>query len=68
MPEDKAGLAAALLNASQRSLLLVAAAVIALWTRNAHGEEDPAPPIDYGAAATTREMSALAARTTISRR
>ena len=111
VPEDKAGLAAALLNASQQlggalglaifsavatsrtndllaahtplpdaldagfqrallasSFFLVAAAVIALWTRNAHGEEDPASPTDYGAAAETLEISALTARTTTSRR
>ena len=111
VPEDKAGLAAALLNASQQlggalglaifsavatsrtndllaahtplpdaldagfqrallasSFFLVAAAVIALWTRNAHGEEDVAPPTDYGAAAETLEISALTARTTTSRR
>ena len=111
VPADKAGLAAALLNASQQlggalglaifsavatsrtndllaahtalpdaldagfqralfasSFFLVAAAVIALWTRNAHGEQEPASPIDYGTAAETLEISALTARTTTSRR
>jgi EmrB/QacA subfamily drug resistance transporter len=94
VPEDKAGLAAALLNASQQlggalglaifsavatartndllaahtpvpdaldagfqrallasSIFLVAAAVTALWTRNAHGETESSSPLEYGSVA-----------------